>query len=172
MGRIEQPRLLTKTDDRTNFDCGEPTLNTWLDRHAWRNERSDSSRTYVAMDTQASRIAGFYALATGNIERAYLPKPAQRNRPDPVPILVLGQLAVDLRYRGIGLGASLYKSALNVALDVSNAVGFVGILTHPISTEAAGFYERRGFAFLPNDPSAAMILLVKDLRLTDRDIPR
>ena len=87
-------------------------LNHWLRRHAWRNQQSDVSRTSVVCDPATGVIAGYVSLSAAHIERAWLPKPQQRNRPDPVPAFLLGQSAVDLRWQRRGVARSLMSYAL------------------------------------------------------------
>ena len=105
-------RSLAESDAREAFDCGRESLNLWFRRHAWANQTSSASRVTVLAD-ETGRIAGFVALSAAQIERAFLPKPLQRNRPDPIPVTLLGQLAVDRGFQGQGHAASLlFYSAL------------------------------------------------------------
>lgn len=113
-----------------------------------------------------ARIIGYVALSASQIERAFLPKPQQRNRPDPVPTLLLGQLAVDKAYQGRGHGADLVSYALNVALHVSDVIGCMGVVTHPLDDNVRAFYEAWGFRDLPFDPRRAMMARMVDIRLS------
>src|SRR5262245_45473352 len=107
MDRLSTPRPLDPGDNREIFDCGRESLNQWLRRHAWRNQQAGTSRTNVILDRQSETIAGYVTLCAGEILRAYLPKSGQRNQPDPVPVILLGQLAVDLRHQRRGVARSL-----------------------------------------------------------------
>jgi GNAT superfamily N-acetyltransferase len=118
------------------------------------------------VESETDSIAGYVSLVTGQIEREFLPKNRQRNKPDPVPIVLLGQLAVDLDHQGLGCGAALLKHALTVSLEAAASVGFVGVLTHPIDASARKFYERWGFEDLIGDPKGSMIVYVRDLKLS------
>lgn len=163
MAGLSPPRPLRKDDDRHDFDCGEKVLNHWLRRHAWGNEVTNASRTYVVTDEGNGLIAGFVSLATGQIERSFLSKSQQRNQPDPIPVLVLGQLAIDTRYQGRRLGASLLKHAFEVAVVASQKVGIVGVVTHPLNTGVRNFYQKWGFENLPGDAEGALFVRIKDL---------
>jgi GNAT superfamily N-acetyltransferase len=163
MVKISAPRPLAQTDNRADFDCGHAVLNYWFQRHAWGNEKVSASRTYVIMDEDAGRVAGYVTLATGQIEREFLHKAKQRNMPDPVPVIVLGQLAIDQAYQGQGLGADLLRFALELAMTISTAIGAAGVLTHPLYPEVAAFYERWGFTRLDEDPKGSMFVRMKDL---------
>jgi GNAT superfamily N-acetyltransferase len=91
-------------------------------------------------------------------------KPQQRNRPDPVPVTLLGQLAVDCHDQGQGHARSLLLFALRTALEASVLIGSTGIITHPLDDSVRAFYKRWGFQDLPFDPRRAMIVRMADLR--------
>ena len=93
------PRPLAENDDRNLFDCGKDSINSWFQRHAWINQASGATRVTVITDAASGTIIGYVTLSAAQIERAFLPKAQQRNRPDPVPMLLLGQLAIDKNYR-------------------------------------------------------------------------
>lgn len=164
MAGLKPPRPLAAEDDRDAFDCGRESLNNWLRRHAWRNQQDGVSRTTVVCDAANGGIAAYVALSAGQIERAYLPKPAQRNRPDPIPIILLGQLAVDQRYQGRGCGRSLLLFALRTAVRFSSEIGCFGVLTHPLDETVRAFYRSFDFQDLPFDPKRSMIVRIADLR--------
>ncbi len=163
MAGLTPPRPLRVNDDRTGFDCGRESLNTWFRRHAWNNQHANVSRINVVCDPQSGRIMGYVSLSAGHIERAYLPKSAQRNRPDPVPIFLLGQLAIDLEFQGRGYSRSLLLFALTTALRSSQNIGSFGVLTHPLDDEVRAFYRKFGFENLPFDPARSMIVRMVDL---------
>ncbi|MGH7051703.1 MAG: hypothetical protein ACREE5_13825, partial [Acetobacteraceae bacterium] len=94
MAGLSPPRPLAAHDDRDVFDCERDSLNQWFRRYAWHHQEASVTPTSVMCDTATDAVAGFVVLSTGQIERAHLPKSAQRNRPDPIPALLLGQLAV------------------------------------------------------------------------------
>ncbi len=102
------------------------------------------------------------------IERAYLPKAWQRNRPDPLPAVLLGQLAVDLNYQGRGCANSLMVFALRTAIRFSENVGCFGVLTHLLDDEVRGFYRLFDFEDLPFDPKRGMIVRILDLKHAGR----
>ncbi len=121
------------------------------------------SRTSVVCNVARDGVAGYVALSTAQIERAFLPKPAQRDRPDPVPAILLGQLAVDRHYHGLGYARSLMWFALTTALRFSRDIGCFGVLTHPLDDRVRAFYARFGFEDLPGDPGHSMIVRMADL---------
>ena len=163
MAGLTPPRPLAATDDRYAFDCGRESLNQWFRRHAWQNQEASVSRTSVICETATGEVAGFVALSAAQIERAYLPKSAQRNRPDPIPALLLGQFAVDRRHHGKGYARSLMLFALTTAVRFSKEIGCFGVLTHPLDDEVRAFYSHFGFETLPFDPRRSMIVRIVDL---------
>jgi len=160
---VTPPRPLAETDDRDRFDCGRESMNQWFRRHAWANHVSGLSRTNVICDASTAEIIGYVTLSAAQIERAMLPKPQQRNKPDPVPAFLLGQLAVHKTHHGRGHGRSLLLFALRTALEASHEIGSFGVITHPIDDLAREFYRRWGFQDLPFDPRRAMIVRMVDL---------
>jgi GNAT superfamily N-acetyltransferase len=164
MAGLTPPRPLAIADDRETFDCGRDSLNQWFRRHAWRNQVQDVSRTSVVCDPATGAVIGYVSLTAAQIERGHLPKSAQRNRPDPVPVILLGQLAIDRRHHGRGYARSLLLFALTTAVRLSNDIGCFGVLTHPLDDEVRAFYRRFGFEDLPFDPHRSMIVRMADLK--------
>jgi GNAT superfamily N-acetyltransferase len=161
---VTPPRPLAESDDRNLFDCGREALNLWFRRHAWANQASGASRVTVVTDATSGRIVGYVTLSAAQIERAFLPKPKQRNRPDPLPVTLLGQLAVDKDYQGQGHAVSLLLFALKTALNAAESIGSMGVVTHPLDDNVRGFYARWGFQDLPFDPRRAMLVRMIDLQ--------
>lgn len=170
-GLTTAPRPLAAEDDTATFDGGRAALNQWLRRHAWRNQELGVSRTSVVCDPATGDLIGFVSLSAAQIERAWLPKAQQRNRPDPVPAILLGQLAVDLRWQGRGVARSLVFYALTTAVRLSREVGCFCVLTHPLDDELRALYARFGFEELPFDPARSMAVRICDLLHNGFDAP-
>ena len=163
MAGLTSPRPLAEADDREHFDCGRDSLNQWFRRHAWRNQQSGASRTSVVCETVGGDVVGYVSLSAAQIERAHLPKPSRRNQPDPLPAILLGQLAVDRRHQGQGYARALLWFALTTAGRLSQEIGCFGVLTHPLDDDVRAFYRRFGFEELPGDPNRSMIVRMIDL---------
>ena len=162
--RVTPPRPLTEEDDRGQFDCGRASMNAWFHRHAWNNHVSGASRVNVICNADSGVIIGYVTLSAAQIERAFLPKSQQRNRPDPLPVTLLGQLAVHKDHHGQGHAASLLLFALKTAVAAAEHIGSVGVITHPLDDGVRGFYAKFGFVDLPFDPRRAMMVRTADLR--------
>lgn len=143
MGRLNAPTLLTKEHVTRGFDCGVDSLNDWLIRLALKNQSGGASRTYVVCDE--NQVAGYYAVAAGSVARSAAPGQIRRNMPDPLPVLVLGRLAVDRGYQGSGMGRGLLKDAIIRSLGVSEQVGARALIVHALNAAAEAFYLRHGF---------------------------
>jgi GNAT superfamily N-acetyltransferase len=152
---ISAPEHLSAEDDLSAFDSGVPDLDEWLRRRAAGNEATGASRTYVVR--AAGRVVGYYALAAGGVAQATATGRVRRNMPDPVPVMVLGRLAVDRNYQGQGIAKGLLRDAILRTLQVARMAGIRALLVHAISPEAKRFYEHCGFSASSVDPMTLMI---------------
>lgn len=144
------------------FDCGEPILNDWLRRRALQNQQSGASSTYVILDEM--RVVGYYSLAAGSVARDTAPGRVRRNMREPIPVVVLGRLAIDRAFQGRGLGEALLRDALLRIINASDIIGVRAILVHTLSDRAKRFYEEHGFVPSPVTPSTLMVTLAEAVR--------
>jgi GNAT superfamily N-acetyltransferase len=149
LASYEAPRPITVSDDCSQFDCGEDVLNVWLRDTALRSE-GRSARTFVLC--QGGKVIGYYCLSSGAVARAGLPTARlRRGLADPVPVIILGRLAVDKNHAGGKLGRSLLRDALLRAFQASEYVGAFAVLVHALENDrAARFYLTNGFQKFPN----------------------
>ena len=159
---ITAPERLSSSHDLTGFDSGEHSLDTWLRRRALQNEATGASRTYVVR--AGNSVAGYYTLAAGAVAHGTVPGRIRRNMPDPIPVMLLGRLAVDRKFQGLGIGASLLRDAILRIAQAAEIVGIRVILVHAISSEARRFYENYGFVASPVDPMTVMITVSEALK--------
>lgn len=140
------------------FDCGEPALNDWLKRRAMSNQLSGASRSFVVLD-QERRVRAYYAMAAGAVSHQVATSALRRNMPDPIPVMVLGRLAVDRPAQGIKLGAAMLRDAVNRAIYVSENAGVRALLVHALHDEAKRFYLHYGFQESPHQSMTLMLRL-------------
>lgn len=152
------PQSLTAAHRVDDFACGEPSLDDWLKRRALPNHLSGASRVFVAVD-EDGRVYGYYALAAGAVSHAFATSSIRRNMSDPVPVMVLGRLAVDQRAQGIKLGGALLHDAVRRALVVAVNAGVRALLVHALNDRAKEFYEHYGFQVSPQHPMTLMLRL-------------
>ena len=154
--RLTAPEKLRADHDLSEFTCGEASLDDWLRRRALLNEESGASRCYVVCASR-KKVVGYYALAVGAIAHEQAPGRVKRNMPDPVPVIVLGRLAVDKTFQSRGLGPALLRDAILRTLQAADIAGIRAILVHAISDKARRFYEAHGFVSSPIDQMTLMI---------------
>jgi GNAT superfamily N-acetyltransferase len=147
---LTSPEPLASHHIVKDFQCGEPMLDEWLKRRALPNQASGASRTFVIHDLR--RVVGYYALAAGSVARVDAPRTLRRNMPEPIPVVVLGRLAIDSRSQRRGLGAALLQDALLRCHGAADDVGIAGVLVHALSDNARAFYEQAGFLPSPIHP--------------------
>jgi predicted N-acetyltransferase YhbS len=158
----ERPRPLAPGDATAGFDCGAAELDEWLERHARNALAAGSARTFVTR--RGERIAGYYALAAGSVERSAAAGRLGHGMPGhPVPVVVLARLAVDRRDQGAGVGSGLLRDAMLRTLTAAESIGVRALIVHARDQTAAGFYARHGFEASPTD-ALHRVLLIKDLR--------
>lgn len=158
---LSAPAPLTAEHRLDDFACGVDSLDEWLKRRARPNQISGASRTYVVAED--SKAVGYYCLAPGALALNEAPAPVRRNMPDPVPIAVLGRLAIDKSYQGRGLGVALLQDAVLRTIHASDIFGIRGLLVHALSSEAKAFYEHHGFVASPSQPMTLILSLKKNV---------
>jgi GNAT superfamily N-acetyltransferase len=152
------PEPLLTTHLLDGFNCGEAVLDDWLKRRALTNQLSGASRTFVVAD-DGSRVVGYYAMAAGAVSHQMATSRVRRNMPDPVPVMILGRLAVDHRAQGLKLGAALLQDAVNRAVAISQHAGVRALLVHALHDRAKLFYEHYGFQASSLHPMTLMLRL-------------
>ena len=155
---LSAPQPLAAAHQRGDFESGEPALEEWLKRGAMNNQLTGDSRTFVVVDEE-NRVLGLYAMAAGAVAHHVATSSVRRNMPDPVPVMVLGRLAVDRRAQGIKLGAAMLHDAVMRAITVSQNTGVRALLVHAIHERAKQFYVHYGFQESPQHPMTLMLRL-------------
>jgi GNAT superfamily N-acetyltransferase len=154
---ISAPQPLESRHQLADFDCGEPSLDDWLKRRAAKNQANGSSRTYVVCEQD--HVVGYYCLAAGAIGHGDAPTSMKRNRPDPVPVLMLGRLAIHKDHHQKGIGTALLKDAIRRSHEAAEIAGVTALLVHAISEPARRFYLSRGFIESPVKPMTLCLML-------------
>lgn len=159
--KLNAPEPLARHHDSSEFASGVESLDRWLRQHALKNQATGASRTFVVC--QASRIVGYYALASSAVSTQDATGRMRRNMPDPIPVVVLGRLAVDQTLQGSGLGRALVRDACLRVIAAADSLGIRGMMVHALSDRAKAFYERVGFDASPLDDMILMATMA-DLR--------
>ena len=156
--KLHAPQPLTADHQTDAFKCGETSLDEWLKRRALLNQASGASRTFVVLDDNHT-VMGYYALAAGAVHHQDATRSIRQNMPDPLPVMVLARLAVDLRAQGIQLGAGLLRDAVERSLAVAQNAGVRALLVHALHDRAKQFYLYFGFQASPVHPLTLMLRL-------------
>lgn len=156
--RLSAPEPIAPHHEVDSFDSGVASLDDWLKRRARANQASGASRTYVVSEER--RVVAYYCLASGALSTSDAPGRLRRNMPDPIPMAVLGRLAIDRSRQGQGVGTALLRDAIERTVRAAEVMGVRGIMVHALSEDAKAFYERRGFITSRTSP----MLLVMSLK--------
>ncbi|HWW63504.1 MAG TPA: GNAT family N-acetyltransferase [Sphingomonadaceae bacterium] len=148
---ISAPEPLNDGHDLSQFTCGKPSLDNWLKHRALSNHKRGF--TAVMVVHEAGRVVGYYGLAPTAIVPTAMPRSIRTGQPpDPIPCLLLGQLATDTEWAGRGIGSGLLKHALERCIEAARLVGGRALIVNAVDAEAAAFWQRRGFLPSKDDP--------------------
>jgi GNAT superfamily N-acetyltransferase len=148
---LSHPELLSVAHDLSKFTCGKPTLDHWLKTRALSNQQKGF--TAVVVVHEQGRVVGYYGLAPTAVVAGVLPRAIRTGQPpDPVPCLLLGQLATDVGWAGQGIGSGLVKHALERCVTAATLIGGRAMMVNAVDAEAARFWRRRGFVRSKDDP--------------------
>ncbi|WP_370677996.1 GNAT family N-acetyltransferase [Pleomorphomonas sp. PLEO] len=163
---LSAPQPLTAEHDVSAFACGKPALDNWLKTRALANQQKGFTAVIVVHD--AGRVVGYYGLAPTAVMPAVMPRSIRTGQPpDPIPCLLLGQLATDTTYAGQGIGTGLFKHALTRCLAAASLIGGRALVVNAIDDEAAAFWRRRGF--LPSkDDALTLFRSMADIAASQR----
>lgn len=148
------PQRISQTHILESFDCGEISLNDWLQKRSLKNDLGDASRTYVVCCENT--VVAYYSLHLGCIQHSEAVRKIKRNMPNPIPAIVLGRLAVDVNHQGQGLARALIKDMFLRSLQVSDLAGNKAVLVKALNDKVAAFYQSFGFVPSKTDPLLLM----------------
>lgn len=166
--KLAAPGPLQSHHELTDFCSGVDSLDSWLKQRAGKNQVSGASRTFVLCEQGSNKVLGYYALASSAVAAELATGKLRRNMPDPVPVVVLGRLAIDESLHGQGIGRALVRDACLRIVSAADAIGIRGVLVHALSSEAAAFYQRVGFEPSPLAPMTLMTTL-SDIKVAFAD---
>jgi GNAT superfamily N-acetyltransferase len=156
---LARPTPLQPEHDVSAFSCGHATLDEWLQRRALANQRAGASRVYVVTESKSQKVVAYYALASGALALRDATGKLRRNMPDPIPMAILGRLAINQKFQGKGLGRALFRDAAIRIIRAADQIGIRGLMVHAISDEAAAFYQALGLQAAPEEPRLFMMTL-------------
>jgi GNAT superfamily N-acetyltransferase len=143
---------LRRSHQRRAFDCGHSEVNDWLHTKALQHQDKRLSATRVLLDRD-NAIAGFYTLATGQVDFGDLPSDLARKLPRrALPVAILAWLGVSVTSQGQKLGDLLLAQALRDCYEAGQTFAFVAVILDCVDDRAKAFYERWDFSELPGSP--------------------
>jgi len=156
--RFTAPEKLSDQHAIIEFNCGNHDLNRFLKKHAYINQLSGNSTTYVSCHN--SKVTGFYTITLASVSHKQAPQNVSEDQPRyPIPVILLARLAVDLQYQKKGLGKGLLKDAMLRAIMVADIAGCRAFLVHAKDDLAREWYQQFGLEPSPTDPLHLMISL-------------
>jgi predicted N-acetyltransferase YhbS len=158
---LSAPVPLAEHHELDEFNCSEPSLSDWLKARARDNSKSGASNVFVCCE--GNKVLAYYSLSASSVLHTEVPGKVKRNMPTPIPVVLLGRLAVDASLEGKGVGQSLFKDAAHRINQAADQIGVAAIIVHPISDKARAFWLKRGFADCPGEKKM-MVVTMKDIR--------
>lgn len=149
---------------KNDFACGKILLDTYLKTQAAQDIKRKLSVCFVSVENKTGLIKGYYTLSSNSIPLGIVPDNYKKNLPDSyssIPATLLGRLAVDIRFKGLGIGKMLLIDALSRSYEISKSVGSFAVVVDPLDEDAEKFYFKYGFILLPD--SSKMFLPMKTI---------
>ncbi|MCS5708794.1 GNAT family N-acetyltransferase [Candidatus Berkiella cookevillensis] len=153
MGKISAPKLISEEHELSDFDCGNDVLNIWLKTRALDNQNKFSTTRVVCIN---KTVIAYYSLVYGSVNRDEMTRSFKQNAPERIPVMILGRLAVDLKWQEKGIGKHLLKEALIKTMEASRIAAVRGLLVHAIDDKAKAYYQ--GYGFLENKIELTLFL--------------
>jgi len=152
-------RPLDTAVNAANFSCGQSALNEYIRRYASQDVRKNVARVFVATpENDKQRLAGFFTLSAGSVGCSELPESLARKLPRyPVPVALMGRLAVDSNFQRTGLGSILLADACQKVVQASAVLAVAGIIVDAKDESAAAFYAHFGFIPLPGQADRLLL---------------
>ena len=130
--------------DLLAFDCGDGSINDWLWQRARRSD-GDTSRAHVLLD-EGRRVVAYLTLHAACVPLAAMPTARlRRNRPDPLPAVLIGRAGVTRGWQGQGIFGGMLKHAFGLIRATAENVAVSLVLVQPLDAEVAATYARLGF---------------------------
>lgn len=151
-------------DTRSGFICGNHHLDDFLARHALNNDRDGIGKTYVLHPNKGEQnlpaVLGYYTISMASIKAETAAAVAKQKLPKyPVPVALLGRLAVHSDMQGHGIGARLLKDALVRIICVADEIGCLGVIVDAKDENAEQFYQKFGFVSLTAGQSPCRLFM-------------
>jgi predicted GNAT family N-acyltransferase len=141
------------------FNCGQVELNAYINRYASQDIKRNLARVFVASPVDdLACLSGFFTLSVGSVNCSDLPIAMARTLPAyPMPVALIGRLAVDIEFQGKGLGSILLADACQKIRQAADTLAVVGIIVDAKDNSVAAFYRHFGLIELPGKPDRLLL---------------
>jgi len=149
---------------KNDFACGKIMLDNYLKTQATQDIKRKLAACFVSVDDKTGLIKGYYTLSSNSIPLEIVPENYKKQLPDSdssIPATLLGRLAVDSRFKGLGIGKMLLIDALSRSYEISKSIGSFAVVVDPLDEVVEKFYFKYGFILLPD--SNKMFLPMKTI---------
>lgn len=152
-------RPFDKSVVTASFHCGQPQLDEYIRRHASQDVRRNVARVFMATpEFMPHCLAGYFTLSAGSVSCSDLPESLAKTLSQyPVPVALIGRLAVDIGFQRKGLGAILLADACQKVAQASATLAVAGIVVDALDATAAAFYRHFGFLTMPGKPAGVLL---------------
>lgn len=164
LAELAAPASLSDAHQLDAFRCSEPDLELWLKQRARKNQLEGASRTFVVCASH--EVVGYYCLAAGAVIHEGAPGSIRRNMPDPIPVAILGRLAVHVDWQGQGIGSGLLRDAIVRTMRLAEDMGIRALIAHALHDKAKQFYLHHGFIESPIEALTLMLNIAKLAKTT------
>ena len=155
--------LLNSALNKKDFRCGKEMLDNYLHSQASQDVKRKLCVVFAMFED--TTIKGYYTLSNASIPAELMPETVRKKMPrsyEALPVTLLGRLAIDVKFKGQGLGGIILLDALKRSFDIANkSLGSIGVIVDPLDDDAIAFYEKFGFILLPD--SGKMFLPMADI---------
>jgi len=160
---------LTSKHIRSNFCCGENTLNDYICKQASQDLKRKAATVFVLVDKlenhSETKVLGYYSLSNYIVDIKELNKSLFVKNLPPyrlLPATLIGRLAVDSTQKGKRFGEFLLYDALKKSLAISEQIASLAVIAEAINEQAAQFYLKYGFQRF-NHQSTKLYLPMKSI---------
>ncbi|SEO51701.1 GNAT family N-acetyltransferase [Mucilaginibacter sp. OK283] len=155
--------LLNSALNKKDFSCGKQMLDNYLHKQAGQDVKRKLCVVFAMFED--TTIKGYYTLSNASIPAELMPEAVRKKMPGAyktLPVTLLGRLAIDVKFKGQGLGSIILLDALKRSFDIANkSLGSIGVVVDPLDNDALAFYKKFGFILLPD--SGKMFLPMADI---------
>ena len=141
---LTKPEEISRKHEIAAFTCERDSLDDWLKNQALKSNSAGDSKVFVILE-EGGEVIGYYAISAGSVSRKEATRKIGANAPDPVPMALIGRLAIHKNHQRQNIGSALLRDAILRIAQAAEHMGIKGIMVHALDDDSAKFYAERGF---------------------------